>query len=230
MKKFARSRKTWRKGVRKARAMKRTKRAAASRVHLFKRLGVTSRITNTTTAGSVISTGNLTLGSTTGPNNFGYDFGASMIFRLQDVEQYTELISMYDRYKISGVKIKIIPLSNVSGSGGLSFLPELMYAIDPDDGSVPTETYMRQKGAKCRRLDKPVNIYLRPKVATQLYQSAIATGYGVANAPYINSASFGVEHYGLKMYFRNVDLRANTAVSTQFNIETTFYLAMKDPQ
>jgi hypothetical protein len=223
-------RRSFKKGMVKSKRTKQYKSVNPSKVHLFRRLGQITRISNSSVAAVTSVTGGIEVGAASGPNNFGYDFGASMKFRLSDTENSSELTALYDRYKITGVKVKIIPLSNTASAGGLSYLPELMYTFDTDDSSVPTETVMRQKCAKTKRLDKPVSIFIKPRVAGTLWQNALASGYSIAPNTYINCSTPSVEYYGLKLYFKNVDLRSTSTVATQFNIETTYYLAMKDPQ
>lgn len=217
--------------VRKGRLVRSTRKPASSRVHLFKRLGTKTLIANNSIAGVTTTFGNIVTGSATS-DTFGYQFGAAMNFTLNSTDGASELTSLYDRYKISGVKIKIIPLSNVSGVGGLAFLPEVMVCPDYDDATAPTEAQMRQRGAKCLRLDRVRSFFIKPKVAGMLYQtgSPATPGYSVVKGGYINCSYPDVQHYGLKMFFKNVDLRSTSSVATCFNIEQTYYLSMKDPQ
>lgn len=230
-------RKNWKKGLRKSRRTKLYKRPSPSRVHMFRRSGVKIAITNSGTVGAVSTSGPISVGSVSA-DSFGYQFGASLIFNLSNVELPGDMTQLYDRYKISGVKVKIIPLSNTAGVGGLAYLPIVHGFADYDDANVPSETLIRQRGIKARRLDKPVSFFLKPRVNTMLQpgpQNLITTGYnfptaGITKAPYINCAYPDIYHYGLKLYFRNVDLRNISAVATAFNVETTYYLCMKDPQ
>lgn len=214
--------------------------------HFFKRCAASYTISNTSaTQGglNVSDTAQLGVSSTTfEPGVYGggglYNFGAVGYFKLDNVLEKTDLTSLYDRYKINGIKWKIIPCSNMASVNGQGLVPSFVYHVDYDDDNTPTtDASVRVKaGAKELRLDRTRSIYFKPKVAQMLAGSSInpgaTTGYSVPQAaPWINSTYSGVPHYGLKMFFRNVNLMPGSGnINTQFRIETTYYLACKDPQ
>jgi len=67
---------------------------------------------------------------------------------------------------------------------------------------------------------------IKPKVAGQIYQSAIATGYSVIKAPYINSTYSTVPHYGIKFWLNNVYMSSTN--NTAITIEPEYIFACKD--
>lgn len=211
-------------------------------VHMFKRQAPAYEITNTSTQGIVTASDGNQIGMQTPVfesaitgGGASYRFGAVSYFKLSNVLQNSDFTNMYDRYKINAIKLKIIPLSSQASVNGQGLLPTMVYHTDYDDAETPTsDADVRVKqGAKEVRLDKPVSIFFRPKIADAILGASAGTAYSVPKkAPYINMAYNTVPHYGLKMYFRNVNLSASTTTSTNtcFRVETTYYLSCRDPQ
>lgn len=214
----------------------------ASVTHLFKRQTTAFEITNTSTQGIVATSDSNQIGLQTpvfeGALTGGgapYRFGAVSYFKLSNVLQSSDLTALYDRYKISGIKVKIIPLSNMANVNGQGVIPTMVYHVDYDDAVTPTnDSDVRVKaGAKEVRLDKPKTIWIRPKIADAILGASAGTAYSVPKAaPYINMSYPDVPHYGLKMYFRDVNLSSSTgsSINTCFRFETTYYISCKDPQ
>lgn len=222
------------------------RRPGPTKVHMFKRQAPSFTISNNvSTQGTVNISDTAQLGvtgTTFEPSVVGggalYNFGAVGYFKLSNVLQNSDLTALYDRYKINGIKWKIIPCSNIASVNGQGLIPSMVYHVDYDDDSTPaTDADVRVKaGAKEVRLDRPRTIYFKPKVAQMIAGASVVPGASTAysipqRAPYINCSYPGVPHYGLKMFFRNVNLFPGSAsVNTQFRIETTYYLSCKDPQ
>lgn len=164
----------------------------------------------------------------------GYNFGAGMAFVLSNTVNSTELQALYDRYKINGVKVKIVPLSNTATIGSTQLIPTVMYSVETDDIAIPTALELQQKfNMKERRLDKPISIYVRPKPADLIYNTAASNiGNAVPGSrnQYINMTYPDARHYGLKLFFRNVNLNTTASTATAFRIETTYFISCRDPQ
>lgn len=216
--------------------------ARASITHLFKRQAPGFELTNTATQGVVATSDSNQIGlqtpvfeSSLAGGGSPYRFGAVSYFKLSNVLQSGDLTALYDRYKITGIKVKIIPLSNMATTNGQGLIPTMVYHTDYDDALTPTaDADVRVKaGAKEVRLDKVRTIFIKPKIADAILGASAGTAYSVPkNAPYINMSYPDVPHYGLKMYFRDVNLNSATALSTNtcIRFETTYYVACKDPQ
>lgn len=214
----------------------------ASVTHLFKRQSTAFELTNTATQGVVATSDSNQIGlqtpvfeSALSGGGSPYRFGAVSYFKLSNVLQSSDLTALYDRYKITGIKVKIIPLSNVANTNGQGVLPSMVYHVDYDDAQTPTaDSDVRVKaGAKEVRLDRPRTIFIKPKIADAILGASAGTAYSVPKAaPYINMSYPDVPHYGLKMYFRDVNLSSSTGTSTNtcIRFETTYYIACKDPQ
>lgn len=206
-----------------------------AKVHMYKRLGTAATIQNSTVAGTlnVVNSQIITTGTPIA-DTYGYQFGASMEFKLNNVIDPTDFTSLYDRYKIKGVKVKITPLQNVSTAAGTGILPMLCYALDFDDSAVPTsyEDVARKGFAKTKTLGRAISIYVKPKLSSEIFSgNVLSPGYGINKPMWIDCNSSTVPHYGIKMWFRNALLPGNSSGALQaFRVESTYYLALRDSQ
>lgn len=203
-----------------------------NKVYAFKRLGQTLILQNSTTAGT-ITTNNAALVSlgTAISDTIGSQFGAGMAFRLANLESSSDFTSLYDQYKIKGVAIKIIPLSDSATANSSGFLPTLYWRTDNDDSAAPAnESEMRQaQDVKTMRLTGPRSIYIPyPKSAVDV--NGTVSSYGAVANRWINCSETTVFHHGLKMWLKNVDLRAQPNTTTAFRIEVMYYLLFRGPQ
>lgn len=240
---FKRKYKSKRKGAPKKRNYKRGSNPyRINRVYPYKRLGKTQIIQNTTVLGQVVTndSSTITLGATS-VDTVGYQFGAAMQFRLENVQSSTDFTALYDQYRIKGVKISIVPLSDSATTQSSGFLPSLYWARDNDDGGVApaTEADLRQRqDCKTMRLTGPRSIYIsNPKCTTdvEVQGAGVTLASKIENAGWIDCSDTNVMHNGLKMWFKNVDLRSapsgvTPGVITAFRFELTYYLQFRNPQ
>lgn len=209
--------------------------AIAYQTHLFRRQGQLIRITQTA-ANTVALTGDTTSGflgsSASDSMTSTIQWGNSFIFKLSSVIDSSDFLNLYDKYKIVGVRLKVMYQANVASTGGLSVLPVINYCVDHDDAAIPSSLNQveTKAAAKTRILtaDKPLSIYFKPKTALGLYQGAF-TGYGIPNgSQWVNSSSPDVQHYGFKIWVNN--FYAPAGANNQITIQPTYYLAMKESQ
>lgn len=213
------------------------RRAVASRVHTIKRLGGTAFIKNdnTTQAPYLFTTGNNSFfqgapvaGALTGC----WDFTMASQFQLSSVIDAADLTSLYDRYKIVGVSLKIHYLHNSSFIPGQANLPTLYYAFDGDDANVPaTPTDVAVKGyCKSRVLNanRPTVVYIKPRITKEIYNSPLTTGFSSEKACWLDCASSGIPHFGLKMAI--TDWVGGADNNNALRIQPTYYLQLRDTQ
>lgn len=147
---------------------------------------------------------------------------------LNNLPQFTEFTTLFDQYKITGVKAKFIFTRNNADLGTAYELPQLITVNDFDDGNTLTvrDDYCQYESFKVTRLDKPVTIFYKPKVATAIFNGAF-TGYAQAGtAPWIDVATPGAQYYGLKWA---VDCTDAAAVHLgTLDVYFTYYLAFRD--
>lgn len=151
----------------------------------------------------------------------GFNYG-SYKFKLSDLPSYTEFTSLFDSYRLCAVKLTVIPYAN-SAEISTAQLPIVYSVIDYTDASVPSSANALMEYPYCRiqRMDRPYNLYIKPKVADSLYQGAF-TGYGMGKQ-WVSTASPDVEHYGWKY-----GIECPSACG--FRVRFTYYLMFKDPK
>lgn len=158
----------------------------------------------------------------------------SIVFSLAQVPNHTEFTSLYDQYKISAVKVKIIPRfnsinSSEAGTSGLfPFDGQLFTAIDYDDSGVSNvNDILQYQNCKMTRLTSTHQRYFKP-AARGIVQDI--TGASTARMPvkgFIDSADDQVLHYCLKWCIPQFSAAAEAAL-VKFDVITTYYLAMKN--
>lgn len=170
-----------------------------------------------------------------------FQFGGAMRFQLNDVISPSDFTNLYDRYKITGVKITFIPLVN-QGYTGISTstnqssatIPTINYCVDYDDSVVPVTSLdiLEKMDAKVRRLDRPFSVYIKnPKVETIVNSDSGAVAGQIGSAGYYNCAQDTINFRGLKFWIRDMALPAAASnLNSLIRVQTKYYLAFKDPQ
>jgi len=212
----------------------RVKKAIPYRIHVFRRNAVIMRITQTAQNAVTLvdGAGSAFIGSTA-PDSMTntIQFGISNLYKLSSVIDSTDFTNLYDKYKIVGVKLKIMYQANTASTGGNSVMPVITYCPDHDDAAIPGSlNIVSTKAASRSRIltaDKPVNIYIKPKVGVALYQG-LFTGFGTGSNMFINASNPDVQHYGFKFWVNNFYTPAGA--NNQITIQPTYYIACKESQ
>lgn len=161
-----------------------------------------------------------------------YQFGWSHNFQLNNVVGNSDFINLFDRYRITGVKYRIMYQCNMAAVQTTAVLPIMHYVRDEDDSTAPTDLSDINQKELCKvkilGATTMVSYYIKPKVASDVYQGVASTGYAVKSAPYINSSFPTVQHYGIKVWLNQI--YAVAANNTAITIEPVYYLSCRDPQ
>lgn len=216
------------------------RRRVASRIHKVVRLGQPMFIKNTSIVGGapqVVADGGASLFQTTGatPSPFvtgNWELGLATQFQMSSALDYSDMVKLFDRYKITGVKLSIQYLCNVgnpNSQGGM--LPTLFWAFDGDDSNPPaTSAEIQAKGychSKVLNANRPISIFVRPRVTKEVFAGLVGPGYTSEKACWLDANSVDVPHYGVKMYLADWvgDSPANC-----LRITPTYYFALRDTQ
>lgn len=203
--------------------------------------GVTTGVVNI--SGTWPGAGPIALGtptaSTTGLTGY-YDIPGAMSVSLNQLLSYTELTTLFDKYKINWIRLRIFSGGNTASLNGKGLLPSLVWCVDEDDAIVTglTVDSIREKmGSKERQFPqngKPISIFIRPKIAVADAWGGSQTtinGLSVKKADYVNSQYPSLPHYGLKFAFRDVLLDTVTnGVYTNFRFDLALNVSLKDVQ
>ena len=212
----------------------------AKPVHI-KRLGKRITIGNDplSSGGNPVATdngnGSLTIGTSGSDTMATRQVGGAMTFALQCCSDYGDFTNLFDRYKITGVKLQFLYQCNIANNDsttGTNALPLLSYSFDCDDNNVPTSLEEVQKKQYCHQKilngNYMFSVYLKPRILKEVYASSITSGYNSAKATWLDSANVGVPHYGLKLWINNWGY--GNQKFQQLTITPTYYLALKDTQ
>ena len=155
-------------------------------------------------------------------------WGNAYQFKLGSAIDSGDFTTLYDKYKILMVKIKIMYQAESATSGGASVLPIFNYCTDYDDSVAPTSLNNVATKQRARSLvlsaNKPITITLRPKVAVPVYQGVL-TAYSVNKAPYVDCVYPDVLHYGLKTWINNFYTPTGANTKLQYNQLITYRFA-----
>lgn len=143
-------------------------------------------------------------------------------FSLNDIPGYTEFTAMFQLYKITGVKISVLPPQTVSNSltsiNNANPAARLFSCIDTTGNSYATINDMRQNQTL-----KYTSI-LRPHVR-YLNKPKILDGSSYTISPWLSTSSPGTNYYGMDL---GCEPTGSTTITTMtFSIECTFYLKFK---
>lgn len=158
-------------------------------------------------------------------------FGGVMTFALSQTTQYSQLNTLFDRYKINGVRLRFIPEWNVSDVVGTGLLPVIKIAHDYDDVAVPTVGDIWARRGKEYRLDKPFSVYIKPKTLHGLWGgSATNTIFpaGTAKSTFLNTGYGALPHLGLKFAVKDWYIPNSTTANVVLRIETMYYVTFKE--
>jgi len=150
-------------------------------------------------------------------------------FSLDDVPNYTEFEDMFDRFKISAVKLQFMPvISSVDSMTPDAGQPKLEFIssyVDYNDTNTPTSIneVLENQYCKITRGTKIHTRYLKPM---HLTGDAI-TSFGQSRS-WLNMIHHNTPHYGVKVASQlNV---IPTSQTTYGRLIATYYLAFRDPK
>jgi len=183
-------------------------------------------------SGFVTSTGITLSGdvvSVSPPSGTQY-FAVSLSFRLTDLQDYTEVTSLFDQYYLKSVTVKLRPMVG-SIAGGGSLVIHSISDFEDDNlitgGAAGTNQMREHWSYQMKSYDledhQALQWTVKPAWSTEIYNSAITTRYK-STYGWLQSDYPTVPHYGLKFQFQYV----GTATETFSWIMTaTYHLACK---
>jgi len=226
--------------------------AIASRVNVFKRstdafgfkapntAGFTPTLVNAgASPNQLLTIANASASQFVGANSA--QFGGSLQFMLSHLANVSEIVNLYDNYRIKKVVVQVIPSFNsselIQAVAGPAGIPCMHYAVDSDDATVPANRTSIMENSYCRtvRLDAPFNIVIVPRAQNVVATSgggSVAGGMLPANT-WLDTASQNIPHYGLKFWIDEmvqvaglVDADTPARPFVKFNV--TYYLECKN--
>jgi len=165
-------------------------------------------------------------------------------FDLTQLPNYTDFTSLFDVYRINQVVVTFMFQGCVNNTADTYFsavLPRMITTTDVDDATLPTASSagwdelceyqtskIRQVGNGAQSLFK---YRIKPHVTTEVYKSAITTGYAPKKGVWLDCGNPDIPHFGLKGLI-NVPT-ANTGGNTftyRWDVFSTYYLSLRNPR
>lgn len=160
-------------------------------------------------------------------NNIG--FGGQILFKLSDLSSVADFTALFDSYAISKVVVKFKATVNQINTGvnsATAYVPDFFVAADYDAAAVPANAdVLRQYSTvKYCKVNQDITYVLRPRVLTQVFRTAVTTGYMVnKSGVWLDLDYSDIPHYGL-LYFANAAVAAN---QFSYHVEATYYFKCK---
>jgi len=153
--------------------------------------------------------------------------GAGLNFQLTNLPNSSEFTSLYDQYQIKAVKVSLIPRHTEVNASTTVVQGNVWSVLDYDDTTAPVnvDQLLQYQNLKRTQMSKIHSRYLRPMVASEIFQSGIASGYAPRRKIWIDVASPATEHYGVKFWFDALPIGAATIT---YDVHLKFYLAFKN--
>lgn len=147
-------------------------------------------------------------------------------FRLNELPNNTEFINLFDRYRIVGVSVRIVPIITAyDGNPSATALarPNVHTAVDLNDSTAPAnvQELMQYDTYKMTPGDRTHQRYLKPRVSQEIFRTAITTNYGMgAASQWLDCTANGADlpHFCLKYFIDSI------GHSYSFRVYKTFFL------
>lgn len=166
------------------------------------------------------------LGSLVSSVNGTSAIGGCIQFRMDMLPGLNDFSTLYDKYKLRGASVRIIPLSNFASASNLGTLPVITAVVDQDDKTIPSDDIVLREYGNCKvkRLANGFKMYVRPKINTTIADNTGADQSAVVTSPkFLDMAQPSIEHFGVKFWLDNVLLGNTTNVNALFKIVIKYY-------
>jgi len=134
--------------------------------------------------------------------------GRGVDFQLVDVPAYTELSSLFDQYKITGVAYRfVISRDPMATNVTTKLYPRLTWVHDYDDASAPSSFNEIAQYPNCKEhwfsetRQHTKWHFIKPAKSQVMYESATLSGYQPTWKGFVDMASNIMPHYGIKMWW-----------------------------
>lgn len=162
----------------------------------------------------------------------GINYAKSLVFSLNQIPGFGEFQALFDRYKLNAVKCEWFLPVTMTYSGGGSATPRIHTVIDYDDNTdLPNisaaceyESYKLLTFGPNTRCSR----YFKPRLARQIYNSALSTAYEVTRPVWLDLTDDQVPHFGLKCYVERGLDPVLTTVTPPMTFKTTYYFQCRD--
>jgi len=165
----------------------------------------------------------------------------AMLFQLSAVSNYTEFVALYDRYRIDKVEVHFRydrTSSDASATGFTTPMPTITAVKDYDDATPLTldSQYQQYNPVYIKRMGMTAGddlvISMKPRVAAAGYGGTVWTNYINMAAPWCDTASANLEHYGIKwtIWFPGSIIVPPGTANGRLSYNVKYWLSFTDSQ
>lgn len=165
----------------------------------------------------------------------GGGHGVAFSFSLGDIQQAVTFQKLFDQYRITGVAIKMLPMTSFN-TGSTNPSIRLLHYTDLDDANAPSlyTDVIQRSNVKDTMLiagsARTVNSYIRPRWLNASYVGPVGTGYTLGSrSQWIDTVDTGVQHFGYKYFFNTTNNATPGGLAVPINVlfTITYYLQFK---
>lgn len=141
-------------------------------------------------------------------------------FSFNDIPGNSEFTSLFDFYKITGIRVRVMPFSQDGSESTLatynSYNPPMYFAVDTSDGSAPVsvDAVLEYDTLKIGWLWKGIDFYFKPK---------FSDATGAQRGGWVATTNSAVDWWGLK-----VAIPPTTGSAAKATMLVTFYVQCKN--
>jgi len=142
---------------------------------------------------------------------------AQYAFALSDLSGYTEFTALFDQYRINKIEFKMQPSMTMMTPGSQQ-LGVIASVVDYDDSTALGSFNAALEYGSCQtwNVNDTLQIALKPRMALAAYSGAF-TSYANMQDQWIDAASSGVLHYGIKIACGTTTLAQTYIVLARFH-------------
>jgi len=117
-----------------------------------------------------------------------------------------ELSTLFDHYRLDGIEIQVLASGDPNTFTATGTLPRMYIFNDYDDSGTVGNLAQAQQSQGVQvfqpgALDRSFSHFIKPRLLTQTYRTAVTTGYAPAEKSiWVDSAQGDVPHYGVKLW------------------------------
>lgn len=151
------------------------------------------------------------------------DVGGALIGQLSQVPGYTEFTSLFDQYKIMGLRFRLSPRANSAEVGTNQGIVKVFTAIDYDGGTAPTviADILQNESLKISKSTRDVVRYFKPRFNATT-SALVGTG-NMNTRGWLDCSNATVAHNSLQFVIQQLPAGVQS-----WDVYVTYYLAFKN--
>lgn len=149
------------------------------------------------------------------------------VFKLEDLPGSTDFTSLFQKYRINKILVRVIPKENVF-NGAQDAAPQVVDVVDTTSSAAQTQTSALLQYANCkvRTGMRPWTVKFTPSV---LYDVGVTQTTTNISAPkykqWLSSSNINIPHLGYRLQFSPV---GTATTSLTYQIITSYYMSFKN--